>query len=63
MRWLIIFLLAFVLFNVLAHWLKKIGLGKLPGDFSLRIAGRDWYVPLASSALLSVIALVIGSFI
>jgi len=63
MRWLIIFLLAFVLFNGLAHWLKKIGLGKLPGDFSLRIAGRDWYVPLASSVLLSVIALVIGSFI
>jgi hypothetical protein len=63
MRWLIVFLLAFVLFNGLSHWLKKIGLGKLPGDFSLRIGGRDWHVPLASSVLLSVIALIIGSFI
>ncbi len=63
MRWLIVFLLAFVLFNGLSHWLKKIGLGKLPGDFHFRIGQRDWYVPLASSVVLSVIALIIGALI
>lgn len=60
MRWLIVFLLAFVLFNGLQAWLRRIGLGKLPGDFQLRIGGRDWYVPLASSAVLSVLALLVG---
>ena len=60
MRWLIVFLLAFVLFNSLQGWLKKIGLGRLPGDFRVRIGGRDWYFPLTSSVILSVLAMLIG---
>jgi len=60
MRWLIVFVLAFVLFNGLRTWLERFGLGKLPGDFSVRIAGREIYLPLASSVLLSLIAMLIG---
>ncbi len=56
MRWLLVFLIAFVLFNGLARWLEKIGLGRLPGDFRLKVRGRDWYLPLASSIVLSLIA-------
>ncbi len=60
MRWLLVFLLACLVFNGLQGWLRKIGLGKLPGDFSFRVRGRDWYLPLASSVVLSVIAMLIG---
>ena len=60
MRWLLVFLLASVLFNGLHGWLRKIGLGKLPGDFSFRIGGRDWYVPLASSLVLTLLGMLIG---
>jgi hypothetical protein len=63
MRWLIVFVLAFVLFNGLAAWLRKIGLGRLPGDFSFRFRGREVFVPLASSALLSLIAMAIGTLV
>ena len=63
MRWLIVFLLACLLFNGLQGWLRKIGLGKLPGDFSFRLRGRDWYVPLTSSVVLSVLAMLIGLLI
>jgi Protein of unknown function (DUF2905) len=63
MRWLLVFLLASVLFNVLHDWLRKIGLGKLPGDFSFRIRGRDWYLPLTSSLILSLLFMLIGLFI
>jgi len=62
MRWLIVFLLAFLIFNVLQGWLRKIGLGRLPGDFSFTLRGRQWHVPLASSVVLSVIAMLIGLF-
>ena len=62
MRWLLVFLLACLLFNGLQGWLRKIGLGKLPGDFSFRVRGRDWHVPLASSVVLSVLAMLIGMF-
>jgi TRAP-type uncharacterized transport system fused permease subunit len=56
MRWLIVFVIAFVLFNGLRGWLERFGLGRLPGDFTLRLFGRELYLPLASSLLLSAIA-------
>ena len=63
MRWLIVFLLALVVFNGLHGWLKRIGLGRLPGDFTLRWRGREFHVPLASSVVLSVLAMAIGLLI
>ena len=63
MRWLIVFLLAFVLFNGLAAWLHKIGLGRLPGDFSFKWRGREVFVPLASSVVMSLIAVAIGMLV
>lgn len=60
MRWLIVFLLAFLVFNGLQTWLRRFGLGRLPGDFKLRIRGREWFVPLTSSLLLSLLAMAIG---
>ena len=62
-RWLLVFLLAFVLFSGLRGWLERFGLGRLPGDFTLRIGSRQWYVPLASSVLLSLIAAGVAWFL
>ena len=56
LRWLLVFVIAFVLFNAMAGWLRRIGLGKLPGDFSFRWKGREVFVPLASSVVLSLLA-------
>ncbi|MDQ2778036.1 MAG: DUF2905 domain-containing protein [Pseudomonadota bacterium] len=63
MRWLLIFLIACLVFNGLAGWLRRIGLGRLPGDFSFRLGGREWFVPLASSLVLSFLAMLIGLLI
>jgi hypothetical protein len=63
MRWLIVFVLACLVFNTLHGWLLKIGLRKLPGDFSFTLKGRLWHVPLASSVVLSVLAMLIGLLI
>ena len=63
MRWLIVFLLACLLFNGLQGWLRRIGLGRLPGDFRFRLGGRDVYVPLASSLLLSLLMMLIGELL
>ena len=60
MRWLLTFLIAFALFTGLQGWLRRIGLGRLPGDLRWRLRGRDWYLPLASSAVLSVLAALVG---
>lgn len=63
MRWLMIFLLSFLVFQGLAGWLRRIGLGRLPGDFSFRWRGREWHLPVASSLVLSLLAMLIGMLI
>jgi hypothetical protein len=40
--------------------MRKIGLGKLPGDFSFSFRDREYHVPLASSVVLSVLCMLIG---
>jgi len=63
MRWFLVILLALLVFNGLQPWLQRIGLGRLPGDFRFRFAGREWFVPLTSSIVLSLIAFAIGALI
>ncbi len=63
MRWLIVFLLACLVFSGLKTWLQRIGLGRLPGDFSVRIRGREVYLPLASSLLLSLLAMIVSALL
>ena len=61
-RWLIVIFLALLIFSGLRPWLEKLGLGKLPGDFRFRLAGRDWFIPLTSSVALSLVAMLIAKF-
>ena len=55
-RWFVVIFLALLLINALRPWLQKMGLGRLPGDFSFRLFGRDWFVPFTSTVLLSLLA-------
>jgi hypothetical protein len=59
-RWLIVVFIALLLFSGLRPWLEKIGLGRLPGDFRFRLFGREFFVPLTSSIVLSLLALAIS---
>jgi hypothetical protein len=56
-RWLLVVFLALILFSGLRRWLEKLGLGKLPGDFRFRLFGREWFIPFASSVVLSLLAM------
>ena len=62
-RWLFVMLLALVLLNGFMPWLRKLGLGKLPGDFSFTWLGRLWSIPLGSSIVLSLLASLISKWI
>jgi hypothetical protein len=59
-RWLIVIFIALLIFSGLRPWLEKLGLGRLPGDFRFRLFGREFFVPLASSVALSLLALLVG---
>lgn len=60
LRWLIVTVLALLLFQGLQGWLRKLGLGRLPGDLAWRWRGRVWHLPLASCLLISALAAGLG---
>ena len=62
-RWLIVVFIALLIFSGLRPWLEKIGLGKLPGDFRFRLFGREWFIPLSSSVVLSMLAMLVAKLL
>lgn len=62
-RWLLVTAIALMLFSGLMPWLRRFGIGRLPGDFAFRLFGRDWSIPLASTILLSMLAALIAQMI
>ena len=62
-RWLIVVFIALLLFSGLRPWLEKLGLGRLPGDFRFRLFGREFFIPLASSVVLSLLAMAVSKLL
>jgi len=63
LRWLLVIVLTLLVFSGLKPWLAKLGLGRLPGDIELRIGQRKVWLPIASTVLLSFVAMLIGHLI
>ena len=55
-RWFLVVILALMLISWLSPLLQRLGFGKLPGDLRFKLFGREWFVPLASTLLLSMLA-------
>jgi len=49
-----------VLFSGLMPLLRRLGLGKLPGDLDFSLFGRRWSIPLMSTILLSLLAMALA---
>jgi hypothetical protein len=62
-RWLLVVFLALLLINSLTPWLQKLGFGRLPGDIRFRIFGREIFIPLTSTIILSIVCALISKVI
>lgn len=62
-RWLIVVLLALILLNGLTPWLQKLGFGRLPGDIRFKLFGREIFIPLTTTIILSLVAAGISKFL
>lgn len=63
MRWLLTIFIALVIFTSLQPWLRKLGIGRLPGDLNFKIRGREYSLPFTSTVLLSLLAMLIARII
>jgi hypothetical protein len=55
--------LALILINAFGPFLRRMGFGKLPGDLHFRLFGREWFLPLSTTLILSFAASVITHLI
>ena len=53
LKWVLVLVVALIVLTALAPWLSRYGLGRLPGDFTVRYRGRLYYLPFTSTILLS----------
>lgn len=63
MKWLVTVFVVLVIVAALTPWLSRLGLGRIPGDFRIPVRGRVYYVPLATTVLLSLAVWLLGKFI
>lgn len=59
-KWLVTVVVALFLFSALRPVMQRLGIGRLPGDFRVTVKGRTYEIPLASTVLLSLLALLVG---
>ena len=62
-RWFIVIFLALVFISWFSPLLQKFGFGKLPGDLRFRLFGREWFIPVTTTILLSFAASLISQVI
>ena len=62
-RWMIVIFLALMLINWFTPLLQRLGFGRLPGDFRFRLFGREWFLPVTTTLLLSGVASLIAKVI
>ena len=63
LRWLLVIFLALLLINSLTPWLQKLGFGHLPGDIRFKLFGKEWFIPLSSTIILSLVCAAIAKMI
>jgi hypothetical protein len=63
-KWLLTLFIVLVILAVATPWLGRysgrVALGRLPGDLRIPLRGRMYYVPFASTVLLSLLVWALG---
>ncbi|MEN9688777.1 MAG: hypothetical protein RI998_774 [Pseudomonadota bacterium] len=54
-RWLLVVFLALLLIQGITPWLNKLGFGRLPGDLRFTLFGREFFIPLTTTIILSLV--------
>ena len=55
LKWVIVLVVSLVVLTAASPWLSRHGLGRLPGDITVRVRGRDYYLPFTTTIVLSLV--------
>ena len=66
-KWLVTVFIVLAILAIAAPWLLRLPgrftLGRLPGDFRIPVRGRIYYIPFATTVLLSIAVWLIGKIL
>ncbi|MBK7659942.1 MAG: DUF2905 domain-containing protein [Betaproteobacteria bacterium] len=60
LKWVLVLVVAVVVLSFFAPQLGKLGLGRLPGDITVKFRGRLVYLPITSTVLISLFLTALG---
>jgi hypothetical protein len=63
LKWLITVAVVLAVLAALTPHVRRLGIGRLPGDIEFPARGRIYYIPLASTVVLSLLVWLVGRFI
>lgn len=63
LKWILVLVVAVVVLSLFAPQLGRLGLGRLPGDITVRFRGRLVYLPITSTVLISLALTLLGRFV
>jgi hypothetical protein len=59
-RWVVVVFLVLLLIQGVSPWLNKLGFGRLPGDFRFKIFGKEFFIPITTTLILSMVCALIA---
>ncbi|MGH8744968.1 MAG: DUF2905 domain-containing protein [Burkholderiales bacterium] len=60
LKWLLTLFIALAVLSAVQPWFSRLGIGRLPGDLRIPLRGRVYYIPFASTVVLSLAVYLIG---
>jgi hypothetical protein len=60
LKWVLVIVVAVVVLSLFAPQLGKLGLGRLPGDITVKFRGRLVYLPITSTVIVSLLLTLLG---
>ena len=63
LKWLLVLVVGVVIITLAAPWLARHGLGRLPGDVTVRWRGRTLYLPITTTVLLSLLLTLVARLV
>ena len=62
-KWLLVIVIGVVVLTLASPWLARFGLGRLPGDITVRWRGKLVRIPITTTILLSLLLTLIGRLV
>ena len=62
-KWLFVLVVGVVILTLLTPWMARYGIGRLPGDITIRWKGRLVYLPITTTILFSLLLTLLGRLV